>query len=82
MIEVTIDVVELPTLDDLRAYNVEMMRVRVHGPAGGNPCLTLKFKSRGDAVGFLTEWYGADPTGETAEPPAYYIDNKDRNPNV
>lgn len=74
LIEATIDVAEdVPTLAELIKYRVESMRVRVRGPAGGNPCLTLKFVSRDDAVRFLVEWYQADPTGDESPPPEIFL---------
>jgi len=77
LIEVTIDSVSIPTYEDLRKFRVDSLRVRVQGPAGGNPALTLKFPNVGVATKFLTEWYGLDPKGETSEPPEFFLPSHD-----
>lgn len=58
LIELNVDVTSLPTLEELVEYRVESMRVRVNGPAGGNPACSFKFRDNYDLVRFVNEWYG------------------------
>ena len=61
LLELTIDVTDaIPTLDDLRKYDIAAMRVRTHGPGGGHPAITLGFHCHNNARRFLQEWYGSD----------------------